>query len=432
MALLDIRLMGICATLIPVSIVLMAVYQRASTPIFQRVRGLFADINGKLNESIGGMSVIQLTNQQRRFQREFAKTSTDHYLAKVKDVTINGFLLQPLVNLLHMLVLAGLLLGFGFLDLSTIGAVQVGVLYAFINYLGDLTKPLTEMTSRLNMAQQALVSAGRVFELLDEPIVEPTGPVKFPDNNRLELDIRRFSYDGKKDVLRDIRFTVEAGAFIGIVGHTGSGKSTLLSLLMNFYPIQEGGVWIGGIPISRISRGIRTSGGIRAGLIGFVQQDPFIFADTVANNIRMELPLDQDAIVEAAQQAQLHEMVLGLSHGYDTMLTEQGKSLSAGQRQLLSLARILARKPRILLLDEATANIDSHTEALIRKSLMTLCGKVTLIAIAHRLGTVKDADQLYVLHHGHVQQSGTHEELMAREGLYKHMYELQHREKLAS
>nr|VFK25030.1 MAG: ABC transporter [Candidatus Kentron sp. LPFa]VFK35816.1 MAG: ABC transporter [Candidatus Kentron sp. LPFa] len=247
----------------------------------------------------------------------------------------------------------------------------------------------------------------------------------FPRNRRsfspeYAIDIRRFSYDGKKDVLRDIRFTVEAGAFIGIVGHTGSGKSTLLSLLMNFYPIQEGGIQIGGIPISRISRGIR------AGLIGFVQQDPFIFADTVANNIRMELPLDQDAIVEAAQQAQLHEMVLGLPHGYDTMLTEQGKSLSAGQRQLLSLARTLARKLRILLLDEATANINSHTEALVWKSLMTLRSKVTLIAIAHRLGTVKDADQLYVLHHGHVQQSGTHEELMAREGLYKHMYELQH------
>nr|VFJ97748.1 MAG: ATP-binding cassette, subfamily B, multidrug efflux pump [Candidatus Kentron sp. H]VFJ98574.1 MAG: ATP-binding cassette, subfamily B, multidrug efflux pump [Candidatus Kentron sp. H]VFK03308.1 MAG: ATP-binding cassette, subfamily B, multidrug efflux pump [Candidatus Kentron sp. H] len=430
MALLDIRLMGICVTLIPAAIVLMVIYRRLSTPIFRRVRALLGEINGKLNETIGGMSVIQLTNQQRGFQQEFARASTHHYRAKTKEVMVNAFLLHPLVNLFQMLLLAGLLLRFGWLELATVGAVQVGVLYAFINYLGNLTTPLSEMTARLTMAQQALVSADRLFQLLHEPTAEPAGSVKFPDNNRLVLDIRRFGYDGKKDVLRDIRFTVEAGEFIGIVGHTGSGKSTLLSLLMNFYPVQQGDIRIGGVPISRIGRGIRTSGGVHSGLIGFVQQDPFIFADTVANNIRMELPLGQDEIVQAAQQAQLHGMVLGLPHGYETMLTEQGKNLSAGQRQLLSLARTLARKPKILILDEATANIDSHTEALIRQSLMALRGKVTLIAIAHRLGTVKEADRLYVLHQGHVQQSGTHEELMAREGLYKHMYELQHREEL--
>nr|VFJ66394.1 MAG: ATP-binding cassette, subfamily B/ATP-binding cassette, subfamily B, multidrug efflux pump [Candidatus Kentron sp. FW] len=449
MAILDIRLMGICTLSVLGAIVLMTTYRRISTPIFQRARSLLSDINRKLDETIGGMSVIQLMNQQRRFQEDFRKTSADHHLAGMKEVTINGFLLYPLVQGIHMLVLAGLLSGAGLMELSAIGAVRIGVVYAFVNYLADLVQPLAEMTSRLNMAQQSLVSASRVFQLLDEDTDERIEFIEGPDehrrgrsepasvlpagnamiechgrqkqlklsNYRLSIDIQRFSYDGKKDALRDIRFDIEEGAFIGIVGHTGSGKSTLMSLLMDFYPIGQGEIRIGGVPIRQIPKEARTR------LIGLVQQEPFLFTGTVADNIRLELPLDQAAIIEAARQAQLHDMVMELPDGYDTMLTEQGKSLSAGQRQLLSLARTLARKPKILLLDEATANIDSHTETLIRQSLMALRGEVTLIAIAHRLGTVKDADRLYVLYQGHVQQNGTHEELVAQRGLYRHMYE---------
>ena len=419
MAVLDVRLMLICASLLPIVLILMFSYQKISTPIFQRVRSLLSDINARLNEGIEGMSVIQLTNQQQAFNRAFAATSTDHYRAKVKNIIVDGFMLRALVDFIHFLLLAALLFGFGVLELGQQGAVQIGVIYAFINYLGAVTEPLIDMTSRLNMAQQALVSASRVFRLLDEPAVAPKIQGLQPGRLDIHFAVRRFSYDGKKDVLHDIDIAIRQGAFIGIVGHTGSGKSTLMNLLMDFYPLTDGNITIGGVALTELSDAERTA------MIGFVQQDAFIFSGTIADNIRLELPLSDDDIEQAARQAQLHEAIIAMPEGYQTELVERGKNLSNGQRQLLSLARTLARKPKILILDEATANIDSHTEHLIQRSLMQLRGQVTLIAIAHRLSTVRDADQLYVLHQGQVQQQGTHVQLMAVEGLYRHMYELQ-------
>lgn len=420
MALLDIRLVWICAVLVPTVFGIMLVYQKLSTPIFMRVRALLSDINARLNEGIQGMSVIQLSNQQATFTRAFEKTSTEHYQAKVKNVVIDGFLLRALIDLIYLLLLAGLLYGFGLIELNAMGSVKVGVVYAFINYLGNVTEPLLDMTSKLNMAQQALVSATRVFALLEEPRQESTAnPANRITDTHLYFDIPEFSYDGEKTVLAGMKFDIAPGEFIGLVGHTGSGKSTLMSLLMGFYPLSKGAIRLGQFNLTELSKEQC------AAAIGFVQQDPFIFSGTISDNIRLELKVSDAQVVEAAKQAHLHEAIMNMPQGYATELTERGGNLSTGQRQLLSLARTLIRKPKILILDEATANIDSHTEALIQASLMELRGKVTLIAIAHRLSTVKDADCLYVLHQGEIAQSGSHQALMRHEGLYKHLYELQ-------
>ncbi|MFQ3231884.1 ABC transporter ATP-binding protein [Reinekea sp.] len=420
MALLDIRLVWICAVLVPTVVGIMLVYQKISTPIFMRVRALLSDINARLNEGIQGMSVIQLSNQQAAFSRAFEKTSTEHYQAKVRNVVIDGFLLRALIDLIYLLLLAGLLYGFGLIELNAMGSVKVGVIYAFINYLGNVTEPLLDMTSKLNMAQQALVSATRVFGLLEEPRQESmANPANKITDTHLYFDIPEFSYDGEKRVLTNIKFDIPSGDFIGLVGHTGSGKSTLMSLLMGFYPLSTGAIHLGQFNLTELNKEQC------AAAIGFVQQDPFIFSGTIADNIRLELNISDAEVEVAAKQAHLHEAIMSMPQGYATELTERGGNLSTGQRQLLSLARTLIRKPKILILDEATANIDSHTEALIQASLMELRGKVTLIAIAHRLSTVKDADCLYVLHQGGIAQSGSHRELMKNEGLYKHLYELQ-------
>jgi ABC-type multidrug transport system fused ATPase/permease subunit len=420
MALLDIRLVWICAILVPTVVLIMFVYQKLSTPIFMRVRSLLSDINARLNEGIQGMAVVQLSNQQTQFSRAFEQTNTDHYQAKIKNIVVDGFLLRALIDFIYLLLLAGLLFGFGLIELNALGTVKVGVVYAFINYLGNVTEPLLDMTSKLNMAQQALVSASRVFELLDEPRQEQNADSSAQlTNTQLNFEIPSFSYDGQKTVLSDISFSVAPGQFIGLVGHTGSGKSTLMSLLMGFYPLTTGAIRIGGVPLPQLDKEQRTS------LIGFVQQDPFIFSGSIKDNIRLEYPANDAEVEAAAKQAHLHEAILKMPQGYQTVLTERGGNLSTGQRQLLSLARTLVRQPKILILDEATANIDSHTEALIQESLMQLRGQVTLIAIAHRLSTVKDADCLHVMHQGHIQQSGRHDELMSVEGLYKHLYELQ-------
>lgn len=421
MALLDWHLMLISVALVPGIVVAMLAYSKLSTPVFQRVRTLLSDINARLSESIQGMSVIQLMNQQAAFSKAFGKTSTDHYRAKIRNILIDGVMLRALVDLLYMAVLAALLYAFGMDALSPTGAIQIGVIYAFLNYLGNLTEPMVDMISRLNLFQQALVSADRVFQLLDEPIASAPRHPELPHNASVQFDIELFSYDGRHTVLRDIDLRINPGDFVGIVGHTGSGKSTLMSLLMGFYPLQYGQVLVGGVPLERLDPAERSR------RLGLVQQDPFIFAGTIADNIRLELPLSDSDIIDAAQQAQLHDSIMRMPDGYQTVLTERGSNLSSGQRQLLSLARTLARKPEVLILDEATANIDSHTEALIQRSLMLLRGRVTLIAIAHRLSTVKDADQLVVLHQGQIQQQGNHAELVAEEGLYKHLYELQMR-----
>ncbi|MDP1756604.1 MAG: ATP-binding cassette domain-containing protein, partial [Pseudohongiella sp.] len=341
------------------------------------------------------------------------------FAARMTNLKLDAMLLRPMPDLLRTLTLAGVLIYFG--SQSMTGVVEIGVIYAFINYLSRITEPVMQMTQRLSMLQQAVVAGERVFAILDEGAQQHVSANQQISKGHVEFKDVGFSYDGEHKVLRDINFSVEPGEFYAIVGHTGSGKSTLMSLLMRFYAPQSGAILLDGWQLHEIDQNsLRNQ-------VGVVLQDPFITTGTVRDNICLGPDMSDEQLVSAAQQAQIHEFVMSLPLGYNTPMDERGGNFSTGQRQLLSLARTLAHKPRILILDEATANIDSHTEAVIQSALMQLKGSTSIIAIAHRLSTIIAADQILVLHQGEITQRGTHQQLLAQEGLYRNMYLLQQR-----
>ena len=418
MAILDWQLMIICLLFVPVVAAVMWLYQRLSAPLFHHARGLLSDINAKLHESIQGMRVVQLTGQQHRFRNNFSSLADDHYQARRRNAHLDAWLLRPLVDLLQKLILAGILFTFAYQSLDN--PVEVGVIYAFVTYLGRFTEPLIEITQRLNLYQQAIVAGERVFELLDTEVeTTSTDNSTRITNGNITFNNIQFSYDGKQQVINNLSHNIPAGGFHAIVGHTGSGKSTLTQLLLRFYTPQQGEILIDGQPLTDFSEArLRHS-------IGIVQQDPFIFNDTIRNNIALGNEADNRAIIDAATQAGLHPHIERLPQGYETILDERGSNLSTGQRQLLALARALLHCPRILILDEATANIDSHTEAHIQQMLAQLHGKVTLLVIAHRLSTIEKADEILVLHQGEVAQRGSHTALLKQSGIYQHLYQMQ-------
>jgi ATP-binding cassette subfamily B multidrug efflux pump len=417
MAYLDVRLMLLCSIILPTVIIVMFYYQRLSAPRYHRARSVLSRINATLSESIQGMRIVQMLNQQRRFNGDFRRISQDLFKARMSNLRLDALMLRPLPDLIRTLTLAGLLFYFGTQSFDSV--VEVGVIYAFINYLSRITQPVVEMTQRLSLLQQAVVAGERVFGIMDEAGESQRASTQMICAGRVQVEDLGFSYDGEHAVLEGINFCVEPGQFYAIVGHTGSGKSTLMSLLLRFYAPQHGRILIDGIPLEQIDQY-----NLRAQM-GVVLQDPFISAGSVRDNITLGLPISDEKLVAAAQQAQLHEFVMSLPGGYDTLLGERGGNLSTGQRQLLSLARTLVREPRILILDEATANVDSHTEAVITRALNKLRGSTTILAIAHRLSTITHADQIVVLHQGRVVQQGPHQALLAQDGLYRHMHELQ-------
>jgi ATP-binding cassette, subfamily B, multidrug efflux pump len=414
MAILDWRLMLVCMVILPVMVFVMVNYQRLSAPRYHRARSILSQINATLSESIQGMRVVQLLNQQQRFADRFSDTSQSHFEARMRNLKLDALLLRPMPDLLRTLTLAALLLYFGTQSMTT--AVEIGVIYAFISYLSRITEPVLQMTQRLSMLQQAVVAGERVFTILDEGAEENTLASQQIETGKVEFRDVCFSYDGENPVLRDISFVVRPGEFYAIVG---SGKSTLMSLLMRFYSPQMGEILLDGKHLNEIEQNsLRNS-------VGVVMQDPFITTGTIRENITLGQDMSEPAVIEAAVQAQIHDYVMKLPLAYDTPMDERGGNFSTGQRQLLSLARTLAHKPKILILDEATANIDSHTEAVIQQALMMLKGSTSIIAIAHRLSTITSADQILVLHQGAINQRGTHQQLLSAEGLYRNMYLLQ-------
>ncbi|TDS97023.1 ATP-binding cassette subfamily B multidrug efflux pump [Rahnella sp. BIGb0236] len=413
---LDWRLASVAICIFPAVFVVMGLYQIYSTPVVRKVRAYLADINDGFNEVINGMNVIQQFRQQKRFGERLARASQSHYLARMQTLRLEGFLLRPLLSLFSSLILCGLLLLFGF---SAEGAVGVGVLYAFINYLGRLNEPLIELTSQQSIMQQAVVAGERIFDLMDR-----TQQQYGPDDKLLtsgEIDIRdvSFAYRPDKWVLENISLHVPSRGFVALVGHTGSGKSTLANLLMGYYPLNKGEIRVDGRNLADLSH---TS--LRKG-IAMVQQDPVVLAESVFANVTLGRDIDEAQVWHALDIVQLSPLVREMPEGLNTRLGEQGNNLSVGQKQLLAMARVLVQAPEILILDEATANIDSGTEQAIQRALRAIRQQTTLVVIAHRLSTIVDADNILVLHRGQSVEQGNHLQLLAEKGRYYQMYQLQ-------
>ncbi|HFR3551474.1 TPA: ABC transporter ATP-binding protein [Streptococcus suis] len=416
---LDWKLTSMLVLFLPVIFILVNLYRKKSAPVVAKTRSLLSNINSKLAESIEGIRIIQAFSQEKRLTEEFEAINQEHLAYASKSMALDSLFLRPALSLIKILTYALLISYFG-LDWSD-ATVSAGMIYAFIQYANRLFDPLLEVTQHFSTLQTSMVSAGRVFTLMDQTIEEPLqvdqgarisqGDIAFEDVS--------FSYDGKRKILDKVSFQVKKGQTIAFVGATGSGKSSIINVFMRFYEFESGRVLIDGQDIRTFpAQELRSN-------IGLVLQDPFLYHGTIASNIQMYQDISREQVEEAARFVDAAPFIEKLPDGYDHLVTEKGSAFSTGQRQLLAFARTMASQPKILILDEATANIDSETEQTVQHSLEKMRQGRTTIAIAHRLSTIQDADCIYVLDKGKIIESGNHEQLLAMEGTYQRMYQLQ-------
>ena len=408
------------ALFLPLMAASILLYQHLSNRQLKQVRNKLSDLNVKLSESIEGMRFIQAFGQEKRLLREFEEINGQHLGFTNRYLNINSLFLRPAMSLLKILAYGVILTYFGLT--WQVAGITAGIMYAFIQYVNQLFNPLIDVMQNYSVLQTSMVAAERVFEIMDRTDYEPeqaNQDLQIQDGS-IEFKHVSFSYDGKRDVLQDISFSVKKGQTIAFVGSTGSGKSSIINLFLRFYEFERGQILIDGRDIKDFSQAeLRRK-------IGLVLQDPFLYHGTIASNIQLyQEQLTREEIIEAAKFVDAHGFISQLPQGYDAPVTERGATFSSGQRQLLAFARTIATKPKILILDEATANIDSETEELIQASLRKMRRGRTTIAIAHRLSTIQDADCIYVLDKGRIIESGSHEELLAQNGTYKKMYQLQ-------
>lgn len=395
-------------------------YRKLSNHLVMMTRSKLSDINVKLSESIEGMRIIQAFRQEKRLVGEFEAINQEHLKYANRSVNINSLFLRPAMSVLKVLAYAVMLTFFGLNWQSA--SFTAGLMYAFIQYSNQLFDPLIEVTQNFATLQTSMVSAERVFAMMDRKDYEPRQATSNQEVTLGNIEFKNvsFSYDGETDVLKDISFSVNSGETIAFVGHTGSGKSSIINLFMRFYEFDRGHILIDGVDIRNYSQSALRQA------IGLVLQDPFLFHGTVDSNIKMyQENLTREDVVAAATFVDADGFISKLPNGYDQTVTERGSTFSSGQRQLIAFARTVAAKPKILILDEATANIDSETEEVIQRSLKKMRQGRTTIAIAHRLSTIQDADCIYVLDKGRIIESGNHDQLLSQKGTYQKMYQLQ-------
>ncbi|MGI6331194.1 MAG: ABC transporter ATP-binding protein [Zhaonellaceae bacterium] len=408
---------------IPLILLATIIYQLYARQAFRAIRANLAQVNSFLQEHLSGMSIIQSFNKEDFKYEEFKKYNRKLHQANM-DELLSFSTFRPSMDLMYALALA-LLIWYGGGKVIQ-GSVSFGVLYAFINYIEQFFHPINDLTEKYSILQSAMASAERIFSLLDTKptITEPASPQILPSiKGKIEFDHVWFAYQGEDWVLKDISFTVEPGQTFALVGATGAGKTSVINLLNRLYDVQKGEIRIDGIPIKDIPlTDLRR-------FIGVVMQDVFIFAGDVAENISLGNPkLSLDDIKKAAEYVHANHFIERLPKGYKEPVTERGATFSTGERQLLAFARALAYNPAILVLDEATANIDTETELLIQDALKKLTAQRTTLIVAHRLSTIQHADCILVFHHGRLVEAGPHQELLAKRGRYYQLYRLQYQE----
>lgn len=420
MLMLDVRMALLSFVMVPLVTVLTVVARTISLRAMRETRTKLTAVNTFLSEHLSGMKVIQIFSREKEKHQEFTGRSEEYFRAELRAILVNA-ILRPTIVMTSVIAMAIVIAAGsrGVLD----GTVSFGTMYIFLQYIRTFFEPIQDLAEQLSTLQTAVASAEKIFTLLDvEPVIrDPEKPVKLDTiKGRIEFKNVWFAYDNENFILRDVSFTIEPGQKVAFVGATGAGKSSILNLIGRYYDIQKGEILIDGVNIRDLTRDqIRQA-------IGQVQQDVFLFTGDIKSNIRLrEENISDAAIREAAREVNANHFIERLPGGYGERVTERGSTFSAGQRQLLSFARTLAFDPSILILDEATANIDTETEQWIQDALETLMAGRTTIMVAHRLSTIQHADKIIVMHKGRIRESGTHQELLDQDGIYRKLYQLQ-------